>query len=115
MIYFFRSKTCLFATSVTMAGVNPAWQLRQQSAACGSMRSGLATCLNVRPLWPTWPPLFLPDLPRSFRARRLLQSVAGRRLAAVRAVLVHPTFEFRDLLAQLGQQPPYSAFLPIPA
>ena len=35
-------------------------------------------------------------------ARRLLQAVARGRLAAVRAVLVQPTFEFRDLLAQLG-------------
>src|ERR1700689_5180376 len=38
---------------------------------------------------------------QALRARRFLQPVAGRRLAAVRAVLVQPTFEFRDLLAQL--------------
>src|SRR5271154_7145339 len=50
---------------------------------------------------------------QAFRARRFLQSVAGRRLAAVRAVLVQPTFEFRDLLAQLGVlSPQRSVFVP---
>src|SRR5580692_11139943 len=33
------------------------------------MRSGLATCFSVPPLWPTWPPLFLPDLPRRLCVR----------------------------------------------
>src|SRR5271154_2697928 len=48
-----------------------------------------------------------------FRARRVLQSLAGGGLAAVRAVLVQPTFEFRDLLAQLGVlSPQRSAFVP---
>src|SRR6202789_3426751 len=61
------------------------------------MRSSGTTGFTVPPLWPAWPPLAA----QALRARRFLQSVAGRRLAAVRAVLVQPTFEFRDLLAQL--------------
>src|SRR6202789_2187091 len=73
------------------------------------MRSSGTTGFTVPPLWPAWPPLAA----QALRARRFLQSVAGRRLAAVRAVLVQPTFEFRDLLAQLGVlSPQRSAFVP---
>jgi hypothetical protein len=74
----------------------------------------LATCLNVRPLWPTWPPLFLPDLPRRLFVRGgfFSPSLDGG-LLLFELFLFQPTFEFRDLLAQLGVlSPQRSVFVP---
>ena len=60
------------------------------------MRSGLATCFSVPPLWPTWPPLFLPDLPRRLFVRGGFFSPSLDGGLLLFELFVQPTFEFRD-------------------
>ena len=45
-------------------------QCSQTQAVWATTRSGLATCRKVSPLWPSCPPLTLPQRPRRLRARR---------------------------------------------
>src|SRR5208283_1737646 len=39
-------------------------------ASCRTTQSGSATCRNVPPSWPVWPPLALPERPRRLPASR---------------------------------------------
>jgi hypothetical protein len=62
-----RSSTCRRSTPVTGRPARPAPHLPQQAGSCGSSRSGLAACINVRPSWPSCPPGFRPLFFRSDR------------------------------------------------
>src|SRR5271165_329434 len=60
-----RSNTWRFSIPVAHLGSSDEPQWPHAHASCRTARSGSATCSKVPPSWPVWPPLALPERPRS--------------------------------------------------
>src|SRR5271157_496504 len=74
--------------------------------------SGSSVRRSVLPGWPFCPPVFLPDVSRRLLARGfLVQSVAGRRFAAVAAVQAKAAFQFSDAGSERRDDLPLRAVL----
>src|SRR5271165_6999496 len=56
-----RSNTWRFSICVADLGSSDEPQWPHAHASCRTVRSGSATCSNVPPSWPVWPPLALPE------------------------------------------------------
>src|SRR6516165_12092602 len=65
-----RSTTWRFSISVADFGSSGKPQWPHAHASCRTTRSGSATCRNVPPSWPVWPPLALPERPRRLPGTR---------------------------------------------
>src|SRR5271157_3401154 len=65
-----RSNTWRFSICVADLGSSDEPQWPHAHASCRTVRSGSATCSNVPPSWPVWPPLALPERPRRLPGMR---------------------------------------------
>src|SRR5271165_3740388 len=65
-----RSNTWRFSICVAHLGSSDEPQWPHAHASCRTVRSGSATCSNVPPSWPVWPPLALPERPRRLPGTR---------------------------------------------